>query len=238
MRLLTPRRRRLATAVGVVLLVGTPLVWRLSQPPVAVGDVPGASQRGEPTPAPLASPTPSRETTLAPDAPASPAIVTRDATLGATSAAADEAPPGVLRIPSIDVEVPIVPVGVTADGEMEVPADVRTAGWYRFGPVPGAAGSAVVAGHVDSRTQGLGAFHRLRELAVGATVEVVLDDGTVRTFRTVARRTYDKTEIPLADVFARDGAPQLALITCGGDFDRSAGHYRSNVVVYAVPDGG
>jgi len=29
--------------------------------------------------------------------------------------------------------------------------------------------------------------------------------------------------------------PRLALITCGGEFDGSTGHYVDNVVVVAVP---
>ena len=51
----------------------------------------------------------------------------------------------------------------------------------------------------------------------------------------VARERYRKTTIPLDRYFARDGAPRLTLITCGGPFDRTTGHYRDNVVVTAVP---
>ena len=45
----------------------------------------------------------------------------------------------------------------------------------------------------------------------------------------------DKTRLPTAQLFARDGPPLLTLITCGGEFDRAAGHFRDNVVVHARP---
>ena len=73
-----------------------------------------------------------------------------------------------IRLAGVEVDAPVVPVGVDERGEMAVPEDVRTVGWYRFGPGPGAtAGSSVLAGHVDDRVQGRGAFYRLAELAVG-----------------------------------------------------------------------
>jgi hypothetical protein len=34
-------------------------------------------------------------------------------------------------------------------------------------------------------------------------------------------------------VFFRLGEPVLRLITCGGSFDRSTGHYRDNIIVFA-----
>jgi hypothetical protein len=93
----------------------------------------------------------------------------------------------------------------------------------------------VIAGHVDSKEQGKGAFFRLRDLGEDDTLTVAGPDGTVRAYRVVAREEYRKTKIPLDRYFARDGAPRLTLITCGGPFDRKAGHYRDNIVVTAVP---
>jgi hypothetical protein len=36
-------------------------------------------------------------------------------------------------------------------------------------------------------------------------------------------------------IWNRTSQPVLRLITCGGSFDRSTGHYRDNVIVYARP---
>jgi LPXTG-site transpeptidase (sortase) family protein len=122
---------------------------------------------------------------------------------------------------------------------MEVPLDVATVGWYRFGPGPGAtAGSAVLSGHVDDRQQGIGAFHRLADLAVGEPVSVDLADGTMLGYRVRAVERVPKAELALDRVFARDGAPRLTLVTCGGAFDRAASGYTDNVVVTAEPEPG
>ncbi len=109
-------------------------------------------------------------------------------------------------------------------------------GWYRFGPAPGAAtGAAVLAGHVDSCDQGPGALYRLREVPVGATVEVVDGEGVSRRYRVVSRERITKKALPTQDLFRRTGPPRLILITCGGEFDAQLHSYRDNVVVVAQP---
>jgi hypothetical protein len=89
--------------------------------------------------------------------------------------------------------------------------------------------SIVVAG------QGKGAFFRLSSLEPGDTMTLAGPDGTDGAFEVVARESYSKTRIPLDRYFARDGAPRLTLITCGGPFDTKTRHYRDNVVVTAKP---
>jgi sortase (surface protein transpeptidase) len=143
--------------------------------------------------------------------------------------------PVALRASAIGLDAAVVAVGVEPDNTMTIPTDVADVGWYRHGPSPGAAGSAVLAGHVDSRTQGRGAFFGLTRLDVGDRLAVDYDDGSSVEFEVVGRRSYDKDVVPLDEVFARDGEPRLSLITCGGRFDAETGHYRDNVVVYAVP---
>jgi hypothetical protein len=140
-----------------------------------------------------------------------------------------------LAIPDLGVEVPLDPVGVDSGGQLELPDDVDRAGWYRFGPTPGAAGNAVVAGHVDDAEQGLGALAPLREAPVGTEVVVFEGSGTTSRWRVVSRELIAKDTIPLATLFARGGPPRLVLLTCGGPFDRASGHYRDNVVVVAEP---
>jgi sortase (surface protein transpeptidase) len=133
--------------------------------------------------------------------------------------------------------VPVVPVGVAADGSMEVPENVATAGWYRFGPAPGEQhGSVVLSGHINDRDQGVGAFAVLADVAEGEPVRVTMADGRVLDYRVVARERFDKSVVPMGRIFDRSGAPRLTLVTCGGAFDRASGNYRDNIVVTAVPD--
>ncbi len=149
------------------------------------------------------------------------------------------AAPSRVRLSGVDVDVPVVSVGVDDRGDMAVPEDVGTVGWYRFGPPPGsAAGSSVLSGHVDDRVQGRGAFYRLSDLATGDPVEVELVDGTLLQFRVKKVERIDKSVLPVDQLFAREGEPRLTLVTCGGDFDRATRNYRDNVVVTAEPIGG
>ncbi|MEJ8278490.1 class F sortase [Pseudonocardia spirodelae] len=143
--------------------------------------------------------------------------------------------PAVLDLPARGISAPVDAVGTGPAGGMVVPEQVRTVGWWAPGVLPGgAAGSAVIAGHVDSRTQGVGFLSVLPQLAAGEPVVVRGVDGRGAAYRVVARREYGKHDLP-RDVFRRDGDPQLVLITCGGVFDPARGSYESNIVVYAVP---
>ena len=145
-----------------------------------------------------------------------------------------------LTLTTLGLTVPIDPVGVQADGQMEIPPRADRAGWYRFGASPGAPeGTAVIAAHVDSvASDGLGPFAQLKDLEPGATVEVTLDDGTVHQFAVTEVGAQPKTGIPWGDVFVRDGAPRLILITCGGTWDTGARSYSDNVIVTTGPVGG
>src|SRR5699024_10267671 len=98
-------------------------------------------------------------------------------------AAEERSEPVRLMVPAVGLEVALESVGVTADGQMEIPDDADRAGWYRHGPAPGdAKGSVVVAAHVDSKA-GPGAFLALTEVAEGDEVVVVLADGTRAAYR-------------------------------------------------------
>lgn len=195
-------------------------------------DATGSGGPGEPPPVPPGVPP------RAPSPPPSPAADAPD--IGVASARIGDldvtAPPAPveIRLPSLGVDARVVPVGVDPDGLMTVPDDVSTVGWYRFGSTPAiGSGTTVLAGHVDDRVQGRGAFFDLRAVDVGATVTVADEDGEQWTWRVTGRRTYDKASLPIDDLYSRDGAPRLVLITCGGDFDRAARSYVSNVVVEA-----
>ncbi len=168
-------------------------------------------------------------TTTAPPVTA-PAIGTQSGRLDALPDTA-VVPPVALRIPALGIDAPVRSVGVEADGEMEVPA-ATDVGWYRFGPAPGAPGSAVLAAHVDYDGK-RGVFFDLRRLAGGDRVEVTMADGSEQVFEVLDVEQIPKGALRDSGVFARTGAPRLALITCGGSFDADARSYRDNIVVHA-----
>ena len=169
------------------------------------------------------------------------------AALAAPPAAAPDAPPAG---PPVGPVVPVRPVAITiptlgvagplenltADpvtGELAAPDDPSRAGWYAAGVVPGDAGPAVVGGHVDSRS-GPGVFFGLRELRPGDRIEITRSDGRSVRFAVTAVAAYPKTDFPTAAVYGPAPGPELRLVTCGGQFDRSERSYRDNIVVDAV----
>jgi hypothetical protein len=91
----------------------------------------------------------------------------------------------------------------------------------------------VVLGHVDSRS-GPGVFAELHTLDVGDEVEVARADGSVARFAVTGVETYRKDAFPGELVYGSQDGRTLQLVTCGGDFDRAAGSYLSNVVVSAA----
>jgi sortase (surface protein transpeptidase) len=215
---------RWLVAASVYILVATPIWWVVSRPHIDAGTIPATGT------APVVAPALNQKgvLTLA-------KVAVRSARLSDQPRSTEGVAPARLGIPALGVDAPVIPVGVEPTGTMEVPEDVRTAGWYRFGPLPGARGSAMLIGHVDSRVQGPGIFFGLSRLDLGERIGVQDSSGSTQSFVVVARRSFAKDELP-QDLFARDGPPRLTLVTCGGGFDEDTRSYSHNVIVYAVPE--
>ncbi len=188
---------------------------------MAVGSVGLAAALFSPAPAALAArpssiPAPSGRTVL----PAS------------LATAPQPARPVWLSVPAIGVRTSLTDLGLNKNDTLQVPASTAVAGWFTGSPRPGAVGSAIIAGHVDSYT-GPGIFFWLRTLRPGERVYVGRADGTMAVFTITAVRMYAKDQFPSAAVYGAVPDAELRLITCGGVFDRSRGSYLSNVVVFA-----
>jgi hypothetical protein len=188
-------------------------------------------------PAPIAAPT--EQTAPAGQVvPAGRAAPTGQAVPGGPAAASAGAVRAVAKpvwvsVPAIGIKkTSLIHLGLTKSGALQVPDTTTVAGWFTGGPRPGATGSAVIAGHVDSKT-GPGIFFWLRALKPGDKVYVGRADGTMAVFIVTRVHQYAKDKFPTAAVYGAVPDPELRLITCGGIFDRSLGSYLSNVVVFA-----
>jgi Sortase domain len=171
-------------------------------------------------------------TAVAPSAP--PPTLAQPSTAPApVPVAAVAAPPVRVRIPAIGVDSSVVDLGVDAAGVLVPPDSADVTGWFAAGPAPGAAGPALLAGHVDSKV-GPGVFFRLSDLRSGNLIEVQRADGSTVRFAVTRSVQAPKVAFPTELVYAPVPGPELRLITCGGSFDRSVGHYRDNIVVEAV----
>ncbi|MFH8799341.1 class F sortase [Streptomyces sp. NPDC017936] len=157
--------------------------------------------------------------------------------------AADPLPaalPQRVDIPELGVQAPVVARGLDAEGGIDPPPydQAGVVGWYAAGAKPGAAGTALMVGHVDTETRPA-VFYKLSTLEAGETIRVFRADGKVAEF------TVDDVEVVQRDRFdARQaygarasGRAELRLITCGGTFDRASGSYTANVIVSAYLTG-
>ena len=143
------------------------------------------------------------------------------------------AAPVSLTIPLIGVRTRLITLGLTSAGELQVPSSTAVAGWYTGSPRPGAVGSAIIVGHIDSH-RGPGVFYRLVKLTRGDKIYVRRADGSLVEFRVTSVQTYLKDRFPTEAVYGPVPDAELRLITCGGTFDTATGHYLSNIVVYAT----
>jgi hypothetical protein len=129
------------------------------------------------------------------------------------------------------------PVDTRADGTLDVPDDVRVAGWWRGGSRLGDPfGSTLVAAHVDS-LRGLGPFASLLSVKPGQLV--VLTSAHLR-------QAFSVTELrlvpqgSLADkrwIYAARGDRRLTLVTCAGPYVARRGGYQNLAVITATPTG-
>jgi hypothetical protein len=161
--------------------------------------------------------------------------------VGSPSAAAPAAtppavpPPVTVTVPGTSGPVPVVPVGVLGSGALQLPEEPTVIGWYAAGAVPGGpAGTAVIAGHIDSARYGAGPLRGLLDVQQGDVVTVTDASGGAHDYVVASRTSIPKPGLS-PGLFRVDGPAQLALITCGGAFDRRTGNYADNVVVLADP---
>ncbi len=182
--------------------------------------------------------------TVAPTAPASDAAATSPDLAAAPTVpirsgrlvddeVVDAVQPVAIRVAGIELEAPVISVGVDSENRFAVPA-ADTVGWYQFSSSPGEAGASVLAAHVDYGGAP-GAFFNLEKVLPGDRLEVEMEDGRILPYLVTGNNVYDKTELPASELFRKDGDSVLQLITCGGTFDPDQRSYEANVVVTAEP---
>ncbi|PPA70127.1 class F sortase [Jeotgalibacillus proteolyticus] len=139
--------------------------------------------------------------------------------------------PAAISIPALNIEAPIIEMGILDDGAMEVPENVDEVGWFKPGIKPGDVGNAVLAGHVDSY-DGPAIFFELRSLEPGDEIIVTAEDGEALTFSVKALESYPTDGAPIKEIFGPSSSKGLNLITCTGSFNRETGQYPDRLVVY------
>jgi sortase (surface protein transpeptidase) len=166
--------------------------------------------------------------------------------------------PLVLRIPSLELSVPVLGVGITPANVMDAPAGPaadpvwQKAFWYRGSGIPGEVGTATLAGHVDDVLGRPAAFARLKDLRAGDTI--VLHDtrsGLDVSFAVTETQNYTNAQAYEPAVLTRlygagpvagkgpqpaaDGLAHLVLITCAGTYVH--GSFDHRLAVFAQRSG-
>jgi len=134
-----------------------------------------------------------------------------------------------LIVPSINLDVPIVEVGIDNEGKMAVP-DGKTGvvGWYQYGVRPGEMGSAVMSAHVYA------AFSILKNAKSGDDIYVRDDTGELLHFVVEETVVYPLEELSPEMLFNRNDGKRLTLITCAGVALLGTTRYDHRLVVSAV----
>ncbi len=143
-------------------------------------------------------------------------------------------------VPSIGIQAPVVPRGLDKDGAIDPPPydTPGTVGWWGQGSQPGTAGTALMVGHVDTRSKPA-VFYGLSSARKGEKVRVVRADGSVAEFTIEDVRVFERTAFDPHEAYGPRvrGRAELRLVTCGGTYDKAAKAYTANVVVSAYLTG-
>lgn len=232
---------RAVLAAGAVLVASGLMLSLEADPEIptsrAAGSVASVAEPSAPA-APVPDPAAPAEPLRAPaPAPAPVPVVPIDSVAGVPAAEGpSSAAPVRVRYPRLGADLPVLPAGVAADGQMEIPPDAAEAGWYRYGPAPSAdAGSTVIAAHAGSEATPEGPLYAIRDARPGDVVTVSDEKGAAHDYEVSTVERRGKDGLDLSPYFTRSGPEQLVLITCGGQWLPERGSYADNIIVVAVP---
>lgn len=220
-------------SVGIVVLLVS--LFGGQEETSDISDSSGASR-------PAVALAPSSEPAL-PDAPTLPALPVPPTEPAGPAEPAAPAPVGKhlpranptrLLIPKIGVDAPFTRLAIGPTGQLQPPpaANTNLVGWQADGVSPGETGTAIIAGHVDTKTSAA-VFASLRALKAGDTFTVKRDDTSTASFVVDSVETFAKNAFPNERVYGDTPQAQVRLITCAGAYDRGKKDYTDNLVVFA-----
>ena len=137
-----------------------------------------------------------------------------------------------LAIESAGIDAGIESLRVV-DGAMQDPTGPWEVAWYENLGGLGKIGNVVMAGPIDYWNVGPAVFYNLSTLQPGDEIVVTGNDGNSYPYTVDWVRQYDSASVPLDEVTGPTAAQSLTLITCGGAFDYTNGHYLQRTVVRA-----
>jgi LPXTG-site transpeptidase (sortase) family protein len=139
-----------------------------------------------------------------------------------------------LALPTIDVSATVSALGFERDGSTPaIPYTPWGVGWYEFTDYPGTPGNAVFSGHVDWYTGAPAVFARLRDVAVGDLVYLILPDATPVVYQVERTEWVDPDTADVAEIFGITDREAVTFITCGGTWNAATHDYSHRLIVRA-----
>ncbi len=138
-----------------------------------------------------------------------------------------------LVIPTLEINAGIETIGINTKGNISAPSTFQTVGWYRYGPKPGNPGVALIDGHVNNGLGLAGVFVNLYKIKVGDDIYVAPVKGEKLHFVVEEVSILDYSA-RLSDILQKEGKiPQLALVTCSGDWIPGQKTYNKRLIILA-----
>ena len=140
-----------------------------------------------------------------------------------------------LAIPAIGVDAPVLRYGLDNYHRLEVPQDTTNVGWNPgYTALPGTGGATFFAAHVQYGGAP-GVFNRLKTLASGDEVAVLLSSGELLRYRVTSVVDYHLSVIDMGALLAgREGTESITLMTCSGQPVEGEFEYRTVVLAERV----
>jgi LPXTG-site transpeptidase (sortase) family protein len=137
-----------------------------------------------------------------------------------------------LKIPSINIDVPIEYVGVTKSGTMDIPKNTDDVGWFQLGKRPGEIGNAVIAGHYGLYAGKPSVFDNIHDLKIGDEIFIEDDKGATISFVVRESRSFNPDADATIVFSSDDEKSHLNLITCEGTWNKDVKSYSQRLVVF------
>lgn len=145
--------------------------------------------------------------------------------------------PSELAIPSLGVDAKIEEVGVNSKGAIGTPSTFQTVAWFTGSSKPGSPGMSIIDGHVNNGLGLAGVFTDLADIQIGAHISVSDSKGDKVDFIVTGTSTIDyEGHLSDLNVLGQVSAPELALVTCEGQWVAASKTYDHRIVVLAVEE--
>ncbi len=130
--------------------------------------------------------------------------------------------------------VPVISLGLLANGSIATPDNVFETGWYNKSALPGKMGAMFIYGHVSSWTA-KGVFYNLKYLTRGDLINITNGKGQIFEYIVQKVMIYPYNSVNMNQVLApiNPEAPGLNLMTCTGSVIKGTSEFNQRLVVFA-----